>query len=330
MKKALITGIYGQDGSYLCELLTEKGYEVHGLIRKQIGENSARIKNELDRKGIRPILHTVDLNEYEAVKDLLLQTEPDELYHLAAFHVSSEGVGHRQEYYDKQLFDYNVTATSHLLSICAEFLKETKVFTAGSCLMYDASPVMIQSEETAFESDSLYGIAKITENRLVSYYRKKGLFACTGILYNHESHRRAGQFVTKKIIESLIAVQNGEKNKFQLANLDTEKDWGYAKDYVYGMYLMLQAHTPKDYILATGEMHTIQEFVETCAGYLGVDSWRRHLELTPQLVNRKVSCRLCGNSEKIQRDLNWNRTIGFHDMVRKMTAETIALKENRA
>ncbi len=323
MKKALITGIYGQDGSYLCELLTHKGYEVHGIARSSLSIQSEKNKKVLLDQGICPEIHTIDLYDYDEMKELLLRIKPDEIYHVAAFHVSSEGVKERQQYYDTVLFNSNITTVSNILSICMEYLKKTKVFTAGSCLMYDATDCDKQDESTEFCSDSLYGLAKITENQLVAYYRRRGLFACTGILYNHESARRQSQYVTKKIVENMIAVKSGQKETFQLASLDAEKDWGYAGDYAYGMYLMLQAKEPRDYVLATGEMHTIRELVEICAEYLGLQDWQQHIEIDPNVVNRKVQCRLCGDSSKMEKELGWKRMCNFRTMIENMIKETI-------
>lgn len=321
MKKALITGMFGQDGSYLCELLDSRKYEIHGIVRSQLSATSEKNKDALKKKGINFTEHIVDLCDYEQLKELLLRIRPDEIYHMAAYHVSSEGVKSRQQYYDTILFQHNVNATANILSICSEFLGSTKVFTAGSCLMYDASETVIQDEDTPFQSRSMYGLAKTTENMLVSYYRDQGLFACMGILYNHESARRPPNYVTKKIVENMLLIKSGQKDSFSLANLDTEKDWGFAGDYAYGMYLMLQADKPSDYILATGEMHTIRELLEICAEFLELPDWEDHIEIDPAIVNRKVSGRLCGNSEKIRRELGWFNGTGFRDMVIKMLEE---------
>ena len=184
--------------------------------------------------------------------------------------------------------------------------------------MYDASPSTMQTEQTEYCSNSLYGMGKIAENSLVRYYRNRGLFACTAILYNHESHRRSSDFVTKKIVENMVKVKREEIKQFTLGSLDAEKDWGYAGDYTEAMYLMQQNDIPKDYILATGKMHTISDFLEVCAEILELGDWKQYVVVDQRIVKRKIAGRLQGNSTLIEKELHWERKINFHKLVSEM------------
>ena len=327
-KKALITGIYGQDGSYLCELLLNKGYEVHGIVRKNLSNNSKRIKKLLENKGLLPKIHNVDLNDYDKLKELFLDIGPDEIYHVAAFHVSSEDIKGTKDLEEKQLFDYNVKSTSNILSICCDFMKNTKILTAGSCLMYDNSDTIQQDETTPFNSKSLYGLAKITENMLVRYYRNKGLYSCSAILYNHESSRRSSSFVTKKIVENMVKIKKGVIDSFTLGNINTKKDWGYAKDYAYGMYLMLQQNEARDYILSSGKLHTIKDFIEICSKKLDIYDWKKYIIIDSDIVNRKINTILKGNSKKAEFQIGFKHTLSFEQLVGKMLDDEIQQYED--
>jgi GDPmannose 4,6-dehydratase len=317
-KKALITGIFGQDGSYLCELLTGMDYEVHGIIHNRLSENSQRIRQELNKNGILPEIHIVDLNNFVAAKDTILEIKPDEIYHLAASHVSSQGFGAEKQFIEKELFEHNITATSNILYISYEYLKKPKIALAGSCLMFDASNTMVQTEKTPFKSSSLYGLAKITENLLAKYYRSKGLYVSTAILYNHESPRRSNMFVTKKIVENMTAIKNGKICGFTLGSLAALKDWGFAKDYVDGMYLMARQDYPDDYIFASEELHSIREFVEICAYKLGLDDWERFINIDPTILDRKTTGQLLGDCSKAKYVLKWKKTVAFKELVELM------------
>lgn len=207
MKKAIITGVYGQDGSFLCELLLKKGYQVYGIARKELSGNSIKIKKELQNKNMILNIYNTDIYNYSEISKLIAEIQPDEIYHMAAYHVSSDGVGNGNTVREQEVYNKNVLATANILEACCHLSRHTKVITAGSCLMYDASDTVCQTESTPFASNSLYGMAKISENMLVRFYREKGLYACTAILYNHESHRRASQFVTKKIVENMVRIK---------------------------------------------------------------------------------------------------------------------------
>lgn len=321
MKKALITGIYGQDGSFLYELLAQKEYQVYGIVKKNLSGNSERIKNELEKSGKLPIICEVNLQNYQEVENLIKQIQPSELYHLSASHVSSEGKRNGEAVDDNQLFQWNVSATANLLAACDKVSRNTRILTAGSCLMFDSSNTERQDERTPYNSNSLYGIGKITENQLVKYYRKQGIYACTAILYNHESHRRSEDFVTRKIVKNMCMLKKDSSHRFSLGNVEVKKDWGYAKDYVKGMYLMLQSRNPQDYILSSGELHSIREFLEICADILELDNWTEHVEINCSITNRNNKTQLWGNPVKIEKELGWKREKNFKEWISEMIAE---------
>lgn len=318
MKKVIITGIYGQDGSFLCEILAQKGYQIFGIAKEELSGNSKKIKRELEDQNINISVFNIDLYDYAAVNKLIQHIKPDEIYHLAAYHASSEGKGNSGNIREQEVFNKNILATANILEACFYFSKATKIVTAGSCLMYDSSNTLCQDESTIFQSGSLYGMAKITENMLVRFYREKGMFACTAILYNHESHRRDSQFVTKKIVKNMVMVKQGKIESFTLGDLFAEKDWGYAGDYVEAMWRMLQSESPKDYIVATGETHTIGAFVEKVSEILEIDNWKQHIVLDDSIISRKIAGKLVGNSEKIRKELKWVRSKNFEEMVEEM------------
>lgn len=318
MKKAIITGIYGQDGSFLCEILVRRGYQVYGISKSVLSVNSLKIKQELENEGISHFADNVELYDFISVRDYIKEIQPDIIFHMAAYHVSSEGKGNGKNIREQEIFNKNVQATANILEVCYLYSKHTKVITAGSCLMYDASKTEYQTEKTLYESKSLYGLAKITENNLVQYYRAKGIFACTAILYNHESHRRASQFVTKKIVENMVKIKKRQIDFFTLGALDIEKDWGYAGDYAYAMYLMSQSALPKDYIVSTGETHTVCEFVEKCAQILGVANWENFVRVDKNVINREIRNRLVGKPVLIKKELQWEPQYLFVDLVEEM------------
>ncbi|WP_321779659.1 GDP-mannose 4,6-dehydratase [Sulfurimonas sp.] len=313
----MITGIYGQDGSYMAEILKDKDYVVYGIVKKTLSSNSESIKAYLTSIGVVPIVFNVDLCNYNDLKNLLLELCPDEIYHLSAYHYSSES-SLNNDYHEKLLFEHNVASTLNILSICSEYLKNTRIVTAGSCLMFDSSKTIKQNEKTPFSSSSLYGLAKITEANLVKYYRDKGLHASTAILYNHESSRRKDNFVTKKIIKNLVAVQNGEIEKFSLGNINITKDWGYARDYTYGMFLMCQSSSPKDYILASGTSRSIRNFIEIAAKILEIKNWEKHIEIDRKFLTRKFSTELKGDSSLASSELKWKSMLKLEKLIELM------------
>lgn len=319
-KKALITGIYGQDGSYLAELLKENGYEVYGLIQEQLSNNAKYIKNYLDIKDTIDKTFIVDLNNYTQLKVTLIKLHPDEIYHMAAHHVSSES-NINTGYNEMLLFSKNVSATLNILGICNEYLKNTKIVTAGSCLVFDNSKTVSQNENTPLLSNSLYGLAKISELNLAQYYRARGLHASTAILYNHESSRRKDTFVTKKIVKNLVAIKQGKLKYFTLGNIDVNKDWGYAKDYAYGMYLMTQNHTANDYILSSGKLNSIKSFIELTAKFLEIKDWKKYVMTDDTIITRKHDTTLFGDCSLAQKELGWNNVNTSLDEIVKIMVQ---------
>lgn len=318
MKKALITGIYGQDGSYLCELLNNDNYEVHGVCKNVLSRNSQIIRAELTTNLIRVKEHIVSLYDYTAIKTLIDSIKPDVIFHMAAIHRGSVNKDNNSVLAEKELYEKNILATNNILTACYEATWKARIVSAGSCLMYDGTNGTIQDESTEYKSNSMYGMAKIAEQNLVEYYRKKGLFACVPILYNHESHRRAGHFVTKKIVDGLRAIKSGESQFLELGDLNVKKDWGYAKDYAMAMKLMSEAPMPCDYIISSGEMHSLKEFIELCAIELGISNWEKYIKINPEIITRKNNVCLRGNPQKCIDELGWKRTLSFEDLVREM------------
>jgi len=316
-KIALITGIFGQDGSYLCELLMDKGYKVYGIEKKPLPENSRKIKRYLASNGYKPAVIDCDLYSYDDVASVIKKIMPDEVYHLAATHYSSQSKGAADKL-DRRLFNENVSSTLNLLTVLEEYSHKTRCVLVGSCLMFDASKKSPQDERTPFKSGSMYGLAKIIENRIGRHFRGQGMHVSMAIFYNHESPRRSDSFVTKKIVKNMVLVKKDKIKEFELGNLDTVKDWGYAKDYVKGLWQICRRKTPGDYILATGQGHTVKDFVEETARALDIDDWRKHVKINPGIISRKVKVVLIGNASLARKRLGWKNTVNFRQLVRSM------------
>jgi len=316
-KRALITGIFGQDGSYLCELLSKKGYEVYGIEKTPLSNNAVKIKDHLKSKKVSPKLLNCDLYSYDDVFKTINKIKPNEVYHLAAKHFSSQSKGSNDNT-DIKLYQDNVSATLNILNALYKVSPISKCVLVGSCLMFDASSEKKQSEKTQFKTISMYGLAKIAEYYLGKYYRNKGMHVSMAIFYNHESPRRSEDFVTKKIVMSMVKIKKGEIRTFELGNLDAVKDWGYAKEYVYGLWQMSQMKRPDDYILATGIKHTVKDFVVEAANVLGIDNWRKYVSINSKIINRNISSKLIGIPHKAINKLKWKPKVGFKDLVKIM------------
>lgn len=313
MKKALITGIAGQDGSYLAELLLAEGYEVHGIVRRiAIEDTEHKLKNlagVLDRVRLHVASLDNVLSMIKVIKDLV----PDECYHLAA----SSFVSYSFED-EISILNNNVNSTHYLLAAIREFAPDCRVYFAGSSEMFGNVTTSPQDEATPFNPRSIYGISKVASHHLVRNYRAQyGLFACTGILYNHESPRRGYEFVTRKIVSSAVKISLGQQEQLALGNLDACRDWGYSPDYVRAMWLMLQHDRPDDYVVATGETHSVRELVERVFKLLGLD-YRDHVRVDPQLFRPTEQVQLAGNPEKIVRLLGWRRSVDFGEIIAEM------------
>ncbi len=323
-KKALITGITGQDGSYLAELLLEKGYEVHGIIRRSSSFNTGRLTGVFQdphERGARLHLHYGDLTDGSSINRLMEKVVPDEVYHLAA-------QSHVRVSFDIPEYTGDVTGLGALRILDA--IRETKVkakfYQASSSEMFGDTTIVPQSEKTPFHPCSPYACAKVYAYHLTINYREAyGIFACNGILFNHESPRRGETFVTRKIARASARIKAGLDKHLYLGNLEAKRDWGYAPEYVDAMWRMLQQKKPDDYVVATGESRTVREFVEAAFGHVGLD-WKKHVRIDPRYYRPTEVSYLLGDAAKARRQLKWTPKIKFADLVRLMVdAEVAAL-----
>ena len=318
MKRALITGITGQDGSYLAEFLLEKGYEVHGIIRRSSSFNTGRIIHifrDVHDEDIKLFLHYGDLTDGSFMAGLLNKTEPDELYNLG-------GQSHVRVSFDQPLYTADVVGmgTLRLLeairAVGAE--KHIRFYQASSSEMFGKVKEIPQSEKTPFNPVSPYACAKVNAYYNVLAYRQAyGIHASNGILFNHESPRRGETFVTRKITRGLARILAGLDDKLYLGNLDAKRDWGYAKDYVEAMWLMLQQDEPDDYAIATGETHSIREFLDAAFGMVDLD-WHDYVEIDPRYFRPAEVDLLMGDPSKAKKVLGWEARTNFMELVRIM------------
>lgn len=322
MKKALITGITGQDGSYLAELLLGKGYEVHGIIRRASTFNTGRIDHLYQDPHVNDVklfLHYGDIADSTNLIKLLYRIQPDEIYHLAA-------QSHVRVSFDIPEYTGDVTGlgTIRLLEAIRETGLHSKFYQASSSEMFGKVQEVPQREATPFYPRSPYAAAKVYAYWMVVNYRESyNLFGCNGILFNHESERRGETFVTRKITRAAAQIKAGLQDKIFLGNLEAKRDWGYAKEYVEAMWLMLQQDTPDDYVIATGETHTVGEFLEEAFSYAGLD-WRKHLEIDPKYYRPTEVDLLIGDATKAQQLLGWAPKTTFKDLVRLMVDADMA------
>lgn len=313
MKKALITGITGQDGSYLAELLLEKGYEVHGIVRRVAMEDPehrlGRIKHL--QKDVR--LHPASLESYPSIFNVVRDVKPDECYHLAA--QSFVSYSFEDEF---STFNTNINGTHYILSSIKQVAPECRFYFAGSSEMFGKVAEVPQDENTRFHPRSAYGITKVAGFDLTRNYREAyGLKAASGILYNHESPRRGYEFVTRKISATVARIRKGLANELRLGNLDAKRDWGYAKEYVEAMWRILQQEEPKDYVIATGETHSVREFVEVAFTHVGLN-WEDYVK-TDTLYYRPAEVDiLLGNPAMAKEELGWSARTRFKDLVTLM------------
>ncbi|MBI4643703.1 MAG: GDP-mannose 4,6-dehydratase [Deltaproteobacteria bacterium] len=327
VKKALITGVTGQDGSYLAELLLNKGYEVHGLIRRSSTFNTRRIDHlYLDPHDpeARFFLHYGDLSDSGQLGHLIYNIQPEEVYHLAA-------QSHVRVSFDMPEFtgDVNGLGTTRILEAIRRSGIKTRFYQASSSELFgSASPP--QNEETPMLPRSPYAIAKLYAYWMVKNYREAhGIFAVNGILFNHESPRRGETFVTSKITRAVARIKLGLQKKLYLGNLEARRDWGYAPDYVEAMWLMLQQDTPEDFVIATGESHTVREFLESAFSHLALD-WREYVEIDPRYFRPTEVDFLLGDSSKARQRLGWQPKVGFPELVKIMVdADLESLLEMR-
>lgn len=322
MKTALVTGITGQDGSYLAELLLARGYRVAGLVRSTSAERTWRIASVVKRLTLVP----VDLDSYPAVRQAVADLAPDECYHLAGHSFVSFAA--EDEFATLQT---NLRGTHHLLSALREARPSCRFFLAASSEVFGNAVETPQRETTPFAPRSIYGISKVASMHLARHYREAhGLFASCGILFNHESPRRGEEFVTRKIALAAARIKLGQAESLALGNLDAQRDWGHAQDFVEAMWRMLQRDRPEDYVLATGVTHSVRDFVDAAFGHLGLD-YRNHVTVDPRFVRPADSVVLRGDAARAQRELDWRPTHTFEQLVKEMVqADLEALGAGKA
>ena len=316
MKKALITGITGQDGSYLAELLLEKGYEIHGIIRRSSSFNTERIDHlykDSHINDVKMFLHYGDLSDSSNLSRLLEKIEPDEIYNLAA-------QSHVRVSFDMPEYTADVVGlgTIRILDAIKETQIKTKFYQASTSELYGKVVETPQTEKTPFYPRSPYACAKLYSYWITVNYRESyDMYACNGILFNHESPRRGETFVTKKITHAIARILNKEQDKLYLGNLDSKRDWGYAKDYVEAMWLMLQQEKADDYVIATGETHSVREFLDEAFGLVGLD-WKKYVEIDPRYYRPAEVDLLLGNPAKAKEKLGWTPKTTFKELVKIM------------
>lgn len=320
MKKALITGITGQDGSYLAEFLLSKGYEVHGIVRRVSLEDPdhrlVRIKHILDKL----VLHAASLESYASMVNIVEKVKPDECYHLAA--QSFVSYSFEDEF---STVNTNINGTHHVLSAIKHGSPKCKFYFAGSSEMFGLVQESPQKETTPFHPRSPYGISKVAGYYLTQNYREAyGIFACNGILFNHESPRRGLEFVTRKITNTLAKIKLGLAKELPLGNLEAKRDWGHAEDYVRAMWLMLQQEEPDDFVIATGRAHSVRDFLDVAFAYAGLD-WKDYVVEDKKLYRPAEVHELLGDFSKAKKILRWEPKVSFEELVKAMVDEDLKL-----
>jgi GDPmannose 4,6-dehydratase len=320
VKRALITGVNGQDGSYLAEMLLAKGYEVHGVVRRDALEdpahrlvNIAAVRNDIH-------LHTGSLDNDLSLYKIAAAVRPDECYHLA----SSSFVSYSFED-ESSIVSNNFTATHSLLSSLKELAPACRVYFAGSSEMFGDAKASPQNEATPFNPRSVYGISKLAAFHLARNYREHHrMFVSAGILYNHESPRRGHQFVTRKISSTAAKIKLGREHSLTLGNIEARRDWGYAPDYVRAMYAMLQKDAPGDYVVATGVTHTVKDFLRAAFGVLDLD-YERYVSFDAEYFRPSETVPLCGDASRSRRELGWAPSRTFEQIVEEMVRQDLEL-----
>jgi GDPmannose 4,6-dehydratase len=329
MAKALITGITGQDGSYLAEQLLEKGYEVHGIVRRSSSFNTDRIDHlyrDPHESGVKLFTHHGDLSDSVSMTKLLYELQPDEIYHLGA-------QSHVRVSFDIPEYTFDITGagTLRILDAIRESgITSARFYQASSSEMFGAAPPP-QAEDTPFHPRSPYAVAKVAAYwATVNYREAYGMFAVNGILFNHESPRRGETFVTRKITRAVARIRAGLQDKLFLGNLDAKRDWGYAPDYTDAMWRMLQAGEPEDFVIATGATHSVREFLELAFEHAGLD-WEPHVEIDPRYFRPSEVDVLLGDATRARERLGWEPTVGFEELARIMVdADTATLEDQLA
>jgi GDPmannose 4,6-dehydratase len=325
MKKALISGITGQDGSYLTEFLLAKGYQVWGIIRRSSSFHTGRIDHLYKDPHKQPPLRLLygDLTDGSNLSNIMSEVEPDEVYNLGA-------QSHVKVSFEVPIYtvDTDALGTLRLLEAIHSMKKPAKFYQASSSEMYGKAVEIPQTEKTPFYPRSPYGCAKVYSFwQTINYREAYGLFACNGILFNHESPRRGETFVTRKITRAATRIKLGLQDKLYLGNLDAKRDWGFAGDYVEAMWLMMQQNKPDDFVIATGEMRSVREFLEEVFGYLDLD-WKRYVEVDPRYFRPTEVDVLQGDGSKAKKVLGWKPKVTFKELARMMTDADMKLAED--
>jgi GDPmannose 4,6-dehydratase len=316
MKRALITGITGQDGSYLAELLLEKGYEVHGIVRRASTESFERIEHLAGKIQ----LHQADLLDQLSLIDVMKDTDPDEVYNLAA--QSFVPTSWKQPVLTGEFTAIGVTRVLEAIRLLGR--DKIRFYQASSSEMFGKVQEVPQKETTPFYPRSPYGVAKVFGHWITVNYRESyNMFCCSGILFNHESERRGKEFVTRKVSDGVARIKLGLATELRLGNLDAKRDWGFAGDYVRAMYLMLQQDQPDDYVVATGETHTVRKLVELAFSVVGLD-WQKYVKIDQSLVRPAEVDLLIGDPAKARRVLGWKPEVSFEQLVERMVRADLA------
>src|SRR5438874_7978945 len=327
-KKALITGITGQDGSYLAELLLAQGYLVHGIVRRSSSFNTERIEHlyrDPHDPETRLFLHYGDLVDGTGLREILTRVQPDEVYNLGA-------QSHVRVSFDQPVYTVQSDAlgTMNLLEAIRDTGKPVRFYQASSSEMYGKVVQTPQTETTPSYPRSPYACAKVYSFWQTMNYRESyNIYACNGILFNHESPRRGETFVTRKITRAATRSKEGLQDKLYLGNLDAKRDWGYAKDYVEAMWLMLQQDEPDDYVIATGETHSVREFLDEAFGHVGLN-WKSHVEIDPRYYRPTEVDVLLGDASKARKKLGWQARVRFKELVKRMVEADIQAESQRA
>lgn len=318
---ALITGITGQDGSYLAEMLLSKGYDVHGIVRREAIEDPTNRLRNIQHIIDKITVHTGYIDNQLSIYKLVDKIRPDECYHLAAASFVSYGMDD-----EVSVLSSNFNSTHYLLASIKEIVPSCRFYFAGSSEMFGDAYECPQNELSRFNPRSIYGISKVASYHLVSNYRRHhDIFACTGLLYNHESPRRGYEFVTRKITSTVAKIHMGLENKLVLGNLDARRDWGYSPEYVKAMWMMLNTDKPDDYVIATGELHTVREFVEYAFSVVDLD-YRDYVKINEEYFRPDEEIPLVGDSVKARQLLGWIPETSFEDMIRSMVHSDIELQ----
>ncbi len=324
MKKALITGIDGQDGSYLAELLLKKGYQVHGIVRRVALEDVHHHLWRIEHILKKITVHPGSLENFSGLFKIVHKIKPAECYHLAA--QSFVSYSFEDEF---STINTNINGTHYILSAIKECAPRCKFYFAASSEMFGRVQKIPQDEKTPFHPRSPYGISKVAGFDLTRNYREGyGLFACNGICFNHESPRRGFEFVTRKITNAVARIKYGLEDKLKLGNLKAQRDWGYAQDYVEAMWLMLQQKTPDDYVIATGQTHSVQEFMETAFEYAGLN-WKKYVVIDKEIYRASEAQVLKGDYSKAKKNLGWQPKVKFTELVKMMVDADLELASKR-